>query len=470
MNEIYKCLCENKYNESEFKTHIQICNAFKIKFKKFDTIVSLLIKSYSDTEEDLRFVKFLLKRFIKLINIKLNYNQVSNKPPKLKSVIRNINPIERDLSNEFIVLKSLSSLDCINSWFNKSNINQFKDESNSTTKEFYKTLDMMYKRQHNRPSDIQNLICIYENNLKSNNINIQNDPYNFLNNFLDLLHHENINIINENMNMYNNQDEMYNIQNSFISECFFNKIRKETKCNNSCPGTIDFSYEKIFIIEADKYKSSKPKVMLEKCLSDYIKNGQNIECNNCKTYSAKEYKTIYNPVKVLIIYFKRSFPIDVLFKKDLTIYPYICPETLEKINLFFYTLKACISYNNQNKYFTDIFINNKWYRFIDEDCKPLNDMNDVLVSEPIILIYELKNIKNNINNKNDSYNNMNLNNVNIFPVNKIINNNNAPPINNSYRYNNINYNNNNYNNNYNNTFNNNFNNSHNMSNSFNIIN
>ena len=421
MNEIYKCLCQNKYNEKEFKIHSQICKAFKTKFEKFDTKLSLLIKSYSDTEENLYFIKFLLKRFIKLINIKLNYNQKNDEPPKFKSALLNknkynispklsitYNPIERDLSNEFIVLKSLSSLDCIKSWFKKSDFNQFKDKSKSITKEFYIVLDMLYNKQLNRPSDLLYFIYTYEYKLKSMTNNIQNDPYNFLNNFLELLHIEN-NKIKKNINMYNlrnilnpeklqNEDEMYkqyqqyysNTQNSFISECFFNIIRKQTKCENKCPETLNFDYEKIFTIEMDKYKYQK--VNLIKCLSDYIIDGQKTQCNNCKTGNAIEYKKIYNPVKVLIIYFKRNTPIytnNILFDKNLQLYPFISSKRREKIGLLsYYTLKACISYNNKNQYFTDIFINKNWYRSIGEFCQPLNDIKDIFVYEPKILIYE----------------------------------------------------------------------------------
>ena len=485
MSEIYKCLCQKNYNEKEFISHTQICKAFKIKFEKFDTKLSLLIKSYSDTEENLRFIKFLLKRFIKLINSKLNYNQENNEQPKFKSALLNknkynisskllisitYNPIERDLSNEFIVLKSLSSLDCINNWFKKSNINQFKDKTKSVTKEFYKVLDIIYNGPNERPSDLLYLIYTYEYKLKSMNKNIENNPYNFLNDFLELLHIENNIIKNRNMNMYylrnitnpeikQNEDELYkqyqqdysNRLNSFISECFFNIIRIQTKCENNCPPTFDFDYEKIFIIEMDKYKSSNKKVNLINCLLDYINDGHKIQCNNCKSY-AKEYKKFYNPVKVLIIYFKRKTSIytnDVLFNKDLKLYPFISMKRKDKIDFFpYYTLKACISYNKQNQYFTDIFINKNWHRFIGENSLHLNDMNDVLVNVPKILIYELEennNLYQNLNQNftlmmSNSLNNMNLNSINILPEqqnNLLMNNNfnNNIPMTNSFNNN-----------------------------------
>ena len=92
MNNIINCLCGKEISKEDFERHFISCSTFKEKFNKFDLKLSMLIKIYSSSKEELVFVKFMLKRFIKLINYKLNNYENNNK----------INQdIENEIENEY---------------------------------------------------------------------------------------------------------------------------------------------------------------------------------------------------------------------------------------------------------------------------------------------------------------------------------------------------------------------------------
>ena len=55
------CECGEEFLESEFISHFNICNKFKIFFKDFDTKLSQLLIEYSKPKERLKIIKFLLK-------------------------------------------------------------------------------------------------------------------------------------------------------------------------------------------------------------------------------------------------------------------------------------------------------------------------------------------------------------------------------------------------------------------------
>ena len=76
---------------------------------------------------------------------------------------------------------------------------------------------------------------------------------------------------------------------------------------------------------------------------------------------------------------------------------YIALEHISGINSnSSYILKACISLNNNQQYFSDICINNYWFRFANYNIIPLGNVeNDIHVFEPQLLIYELEAIQNN---------------------------------------------------------------------------
>ena len=82
-----KCLCGNEYNETTFKTHFKNCEIYKNNFKELDILINKYLKIY-----DSLLVRFLLKRYIKLIESKVTKNP-ENKiylSPNIKKIDYNI--------------------------------------------------------------------------------------------------------------------------------------------------------------------------------------------------------------------------------------------------------------------------------------------------------------------------------------------------------------------------------------------
>lgn len=489
MNENIKCLCGRDYDKIEFKKHYKECEMFLDKFNDFDVKISMLLKSYCYNKEDLLYIKFLFKRYIKLIDYKiksfqnddimmLEINNIindnsfenqkknisrNNSKDKLNNNNNNDINIQKKLynipinaiSNKNInnndsymnsVLQSILYLDCIRDWQNQINNKASLKNMNSLTKEFNQLLYNLYNQQ---PMDTTKIKLIYEEKTNSLlNKKNKTNPYNFLNNFLELLHFENCQPLNKNFNinqiklknieMMRNDNYMYNLylsfikqtQNSIISQKFFNTIKYIIKCQN-CSDIYYYNFKIIFEFEIDKYKFFRNQVYplqkdmnlnLDECFKCYMEE-KSSKCITCGESHAHDKINIFSSNKVLIIYFKRNkhtYKCDINFKNKISIFDIIYPD--KEINIYQnldYILKACISCDKEENYFSDIYINNKWYRFMNDKVKMLeNKEKEIIEYEPQILIYELEEYKN-INDINQSYNYINS----IFnkPNNNIIN-------------------------------------------------
>ena len=66
-----KCECGKLYQEKDFKIHFKKCKKLLSKYEEFDYNITNLLKKYIISKESLHIVKFLLKRFIKIIDYKL---------------------------------------------------------------------------------------------------------------------------------------------------------------------------------------------------------------------------------------------------------------------------------------------------------------------------------------------------------------------------------------------------------------
>lgn len=87
---MFTCICKNKYKESEFKSHFTKCFQFKEYFNDFDYKLSELIKIYSEPKDNLLLINYLLKLYTVVIEKKIkesfpNYN-ISNENKKIKSI------------------------------------------------------------------------------------------------------------------------------------------------------------------------------------------------------------------------------------------------------------------------------------------------------------------------------------------------------------------------------------------------
>ena len=301
------------------------------------------------------------------------------------------------------------------------------------TKEFYQILKSLFSGQQ---VDSSNFIFNYENKYKQiKNKEPKQDIYHFIYNLLDFIHLENNMPINPNFdksqvdypglqNMRNN-DYMYNIfgsyfqqaLNSIISQCFYNIEKSTFNCQN-CPPIYSYSLRKIFLFNINEYKQYRDQCIpskagmqlnIEECLQCYS-GGYPGQCQECKN-NGTAYRNIFSTTRVLIIYFKREnhiYQCDIDFNTKLNI--------LNKN----YILKSVISYCNLPKYFSDVCINNKWYRYMEDQIKIINE-SEIHQYEPQILIYELENCRNFRINIHNSMNNNNNNNIFVNPFNYNIN-------------------------------------------------
>ena len=136
-------------------------------------------------------------------------------------------------------------------------------------------------------------------------------------------------------------------------------------------------------------QKSMYKINLEECFDCYT-GGTPYKCDICRSHTAKIYTSIYSLPKVLIIALIRkthNYCGDLDFTNNLNLNGY-CVQGNYKQNP--YTLKACVSLNQQGQTFTDIKTNNNiWFRYYGNQIFPLNNVNDELKTfEPQLLIYE----------------------------------------------------------------------------------
>lgn len=90
MNKIkINCLCGKEYNENTFKVHYKTCKDFINTFKDLDSNISKYLKNYEPL-----LIRFLLKRYIKIIESKLNIKVQNNEkdissPKKYENIFSN---------------------------------------------------------------------------------------------------------------------------------------------------------------------------------------------------------------------------------------------------------------------------------------------------------------------------------------------------------------------------------------------
>ena len=254
---------------------------------------------------------------------------------------------------------------------------------------------------------------------------IQQDPYHFLYYFIDLLHLENnypsnpnynLNIL-QNQNLINkrNNNYMYNLfcnffqqtQNSIFSQFFSNILKNEIICSN-CQNIYYYTFNNIIKFNVDDYRKYRDEAFpqktcmnlnMDECFTCFI-GGKATKCDICGNFNAKQHTNLVTPAKVLIIAFNRknhNFNCDIDFEENLNVMKYIAKEYLIGINSNTnYELKACISLNNNQQYFSDICINKLWFRFLPNGVMMLGNVkNDIHVFEPQLLIYELEEMQNN---------------------------------------------------------------------------
>ncbi len=71
-----KCVCGIIYENDEFGKHIKKCEKFIETFSDFDSKISKLIKNYSNPKEQLLIIKFILNRYINILDRQIRGNFV----------------------------------------------------------------------------------------------------------------------------------------------------------------------------------------------------------------------------------------------------------------------------------------------------------------------------------------------------------------------------------------------------------
>ena len=70
-NNNIECICGKIFEINIFKKHFKKCKEFIHKFNKSDYYMIILIKEYLKDKKNIFLLKFLLKRYIKLLDIKI---------------------------------------------------------------------------------------------------------------------------------------------------------------------------------------------------------------------------------------------------------------------------------------------------------------------------------------------------------------------------------------------------------------
>ena len=192
--------------------------------------------------------------------------------------------------------------------------------------------------------------------------------------------------------------------NSIISQYFYNIEKYFTSCSK-CHQIfyydhkiiITFELYKLLLIRNQKYPNKiGSNISLKECFY-YYQYLNDCQCPICKDPMSKENTTLFSSTKVLILRFKRlshNLKCDIDFDIEFNINDIINSNNkVEKLKSNYF-LKSVISLNkfmNSYNYFSDVCINDNWYRFCHNNNYVKNIKNNELKEyEPQILIYELK--------------------------------------------------------------------------------
>ena len=93
-----RCLCGKVFDEKNFTIHCKICKLFLKEFTNFDLIIAKALEKYSYNKENLFIIKFMLKRYLKLIERKIKKYKGHNNIWQMNNFINN-NIIFNNMNN-----------------------------------------------------------------------------------------------------------------------------------------------------------------------------------------------------------------------------------------------------------------------------------------------------------------------------------------------------------------------------------
>ena len=185
---IIKCKCNNKFKESEFKSHFAKCPQFKEHFSNFDYKLSELIKTYSEPKENLILINYLLKLYVVVVEKKIKEsfpNYIFNNPiKKVKSIF-----CQACEKNKNVVYLDCNHTICHECFETEAKNNFFQMKCKICSKEI---------TEKNKKDILKDKFAELEKNAVLKVVENDNDD------FINIKNDNNINKFN---NIYNNMDE-----------------------------------------------------------------------------------------------------------------------------------------------------------------------------------------------------------------------------------------------------------------------
>ena len=274
------CICGKKYNKEEFKNHFRNCYKFLEKYKNFDLKISQLIKKYFEIK-NASIIKFLLQRYIRLIDHKINKFQSENNIRKVQSYEKNnknipyklINPFYNSKNNNNNKNKNINNNININNIYHKNKSNNININNNNiiNNKSFSdsKIMNVSYSYINNKIVDIDkyninnklNACCVIKKRRKISSFNLREKENSFkkCNEIIFQILH--------------NKVEKASKQNFLKKLSFIGRFKKEKKTDNNkidFENTQQLNYSISFIGESIRQENGI--IIINYCKEIYIKN------------------------------------------------------------------------------------------------------------------------------------------------------------------------------------------------------
>ena len=173
-----KCKCGKNLDYTEYHRHCIKCKDFKKAFDKLDSKLNILLKTNINNEDDLYFIKMILKIYIHQIDKRINNNKDKNSENDKKNIeIKNYN-----LKN--IKFNDTSKINIIEEEKNNDKIININDKVIETKygldkkykKNYYKNIKHGYDFEKNKDNNnIDNIDIINIDKLKIENENKNNN-------------------------------------------------------------------------------------------------------------------------------------------------------------------------------------------------------------------------------------------------------------------------------------------------------
>ena len=219
-----KCICGVEFNRKEFKKHFRNCNRFLNKFKDFDLKIGNILAKYLKNKYG-TIIKFLLQRYIKLINKKMKSSEDQNNIRKIKTEESKKNTNNKNENNYiinpmFIEMEKEKKKNNNNNLFleNNNSNNAFIKKNNNINPFFQQNNNVNIKNNQNNNNFNYSDNTFNFNNLNYRTNNNNNIPYNRMTNNLNTFQMNN----NNNNNNMNRTNLNFNIQNYFINNNMMN--------------------------------------------------------------------------------------------------------------------------------------------------------------------------------------------------------------------------------------------------------